>query len=92
MIIGSDRKLCNISSISVSVNNTEVSNAQGRATWWSEHIDRISAKVNQRLGLLRRITGGLILPCVINPRADGAKRRARVLFPHGYLHPGKRKH
>jgi hypothetical protein len=22
---------------------------------WSEHIDRISAKVNQRLGLLRRI-------------------------------------
>jgi hypothetical protein len=27
MIIGSDRKLCNIYSISVSVNNTEVSNA-----------------------------------------------------------------
>jgi hypothetical protein len=29
---------------------------------------------------------------VINPRADGAKRRARVLIPLGYLHPGKRKH
>ena len=26
-----------------------------------------------------------------NPRADGAKRRARVLIPPGYLHPGKRK-
>jgi hypothetical protein len=28
----------------------------------------------------------------INPRADGAKLRARVLIPPGYLHPGKRKH
>ena len=27
-----------------------------------------------------------------NPRADGAKHRARVLIPPGYLHPGKRKH
>jgi hypothetical protein len=27
-----------------------------------------------------------------NPRADGAKRRARVLIPPGYLHPGKQKH
>jgi hypothetical protein len=26
------------------------------------------------------------------PRSDGAKRRARVLIPPGYLHPGKRKH
>jgi hypothetical protein len=26
------------------------------------------------------------------PRTDGAKRRARVLIPPGYLHPGKRKH
>ena len=26
------------------------------------------------------------------PRAGGAKRRARVLIPPGYLHPGKRKH
>jgi hypothetical protein len=26
------------------------------------------------------------------PRADGAKRRARVLIPPGYLHQGKRKH
>ena len=28
----------------------------------------------------------------VNPRADGAKRRARVQIPPGYLHPGKRKH
>jgi hypothetical protein len=27
-----------------------------------------------------------------SPRADGAKRRARVLIPLGYLHPGKRKY
>jgi hypothetical protein len=26
---------------------------------------------------------------VNNPRADGAKRRARVLIPRGYLHPVK---
>jgi hypothetical protein len=26
------------------------------------------------------------------PRADGAKRRARVLIPHGYLHPGVWEH
>jgi hypothetical protein len=29
---------------------------------------------------------------IYNPRAGGAKRRARVLIPPGYLHPGKRKH
>ena len=29
---------------------------------------------------------------VVSPRADGAKRRAKVLIPPGYLHPGKRKH
>jgi hypothetical protein len=28
----------------------------------------------------------------ICPRADGAKRRARVLIPHGYLHPGVWEH
>jgi hypothetical protein len=63
MIIG--RKLyINISSMTVSVNNTEISNASNfkylgvtiTANFtWSEHIDRISAKVNQRLGLLHRI-------------------------------------
>ena len=26
------------------------------------------------------------------PRANGAKRRARVLIPFGFLHPGKGKH
>jgi hypothetical protein len=29
---------------------------------------------------------------VFSPRAGGAKRRARVLIPPGYLYPGKRKH
>jgi hypothetical protein len=36
-----------------------------------------------------RIIGRLIAD---NPRADSTKRRARVLIPPGYLHPGKRKH
>jgi hypothetical protein len=26
--------------------------------------------------------------CIFNPLADGAKGRARVLIPPGYLHPG----
>jgi hypothetical protein len=34
----------------------------------------------------------LRITITIDPRADGAKRRARVLIPPGYLHPGKRKH
>ena len=34
----------------------------------------------------------IIYVIYVNPRADGAKRRARVLIPPGYLHPGKRKH
>jgi hypothetical protein len=64
MIIGSDRKLCNISSMSVSVNNTEVSNAsnfkylgvtsQPTSPGQNIYVGRISAKVNQRLGLLHR--------------------------------------
>jgi hypothetical protein len=33
-----------------------------------------------------------MLTQLANPRADGAKRRARVLISPGYLHPGKRKH
>ena len=38
---------------------------------------------SRKLRYLRKIFG---------PRADGAKRRARVLIPPGYLHLGKRKH
>jgi hypothetical protein len=34
----------------------------------------------------------LLTSCNHYPQADGAKRRARVLIPPGYLHPGKRKH
>jgi hypothetical protein len=53
------------------------------------------------LGLYRKVfafglSGGKYFPVQtslsVNPRADGAKRRARVLIPPGYLHPGKRKH
>ena len=29
---------------------------------------------------------------IFNPRANGTERRARVLIPSGYSHPGKRKH
>jgi hypothetical protein len=38
------------------------------------------------------LTMSALLMPEYNPRADGAKRRARVLIPPGYLHPGKRKH
>jgi hypothetical protein len=45
---------------------------------------------------LENIGYGLLHACIsrilVYPRADGAKRRARVLIPPGYLHPGKRKH
>jgi hypothetical protein len=34
----------------------------------------------------------LLINILFNPQADGAKRRARVQIPPGYLHPGKRKH
>ena len=34
----------------------------------------------------------IISVSLVYPRAGGAKRRARVLIPPGYLHPGKRKH
>ena len=41
-------------------------------------------------------TDNLCHDCIVctlhYPRANGAKRRARVLIPHGYLHPGKGKH
>ena len=30
-----------------------------------------------------------LLITIFNPRADGAKCRARVLIPPGYLHTGK---
>jgi hypothetical protein len=55
MIIG--RKLyINISSMTVSVNNNKYLGVTITANFtWSEHIDRISVKVNQRLGLLHRI-------------------------------------
>jgi hypothetical protein len=41
---------------------------------------------------LENIGEELLHACISSPRADGAKRRARVLIPPGYLHPGKRKH
>jgi hypothetical protein len=34
----------------------------------------------------------ILMYCLLYPRADGAKSRARVLIPPGYLHPGKGKH
>ena len=64
MIIGSDRKLHNISPMSVSVYNAAVSGENhfkylgitiSSNFTWSDHVDCISAKINQRLGLLRRI-------------------------------------
>jgi hypothetical protein len=55
-----------------------------RACSYGEKLSRLARKHFDKFTLT-----GEIWPC---PRADGAKRRARVLIPPGYLHPGKRKH
>jgi len=64
MLIGSDFRLCKVNSISVSVCGTEVDGVESfkylgvvlsSKFTWSEHVDHVIPKVNQRLGLLHRI-------------------------------------
>jgi hypothetical protein len=42
--------------------------------------------------IFRSVYNGQLRLCMSYLLCDGAKRRARVLIPPGYLHPGKRKH
>ena len=65
MVIGSNRKLSNTSSVTVHVNgNTIAENVEhfsylgvtlSTTMTWNEHVTDLSSKVNKRLGLLKRI-------------------------------------
>ena len=64
MLIGSSSKLCKVNSISVHVYNSVVEGVEdfkylgvtfSSDMTWSDHIDHLSAKINKRLGLLKRI-------------------------------------
>ena len=64
MIIGSNRKLVGISSVSLSIFDTNINSVTSfkylgvmlSSTFtWSDHVEYISSKVNKNLGLLRRI-------------------------------------
>lgn len=64
MIIGSNRKLSNISSFSLSVFDNDISTVSSfkylgimlsTNFTWTDHIEYISSKINKNLGLLRRI-------------------------------------
>ena len=62
-----------------------------------EKFQRLNAFLSRskHLNFVDTLTLAAILDFLIHyyyPRANGAKRRARVLIPPGYLHPGKRKH
>ena len=83
MLIGSNRKLGDIRSLSVSIFNysiTSVNNFKYLGVFlssdltWAHHVDYITPKINQRLGLLRRIRH--LLPI-----------RARLLFYNGLVLP-----
>ena len=64
MIIGSKRKLVGISSLLLSIFDTDINSVTSfkylgvmlSSTFtWSDHVEYISSKVNKNLGLLRRI-------------------------------------
>ena len=83
MLIGSNRKLGDIRSLSVSIFDysiTSVNNFKYLGVFlssdltWAHHVDYITSKINQRLGLLRRIRH--LLPI-----------RARLLFYNGLVLP-----
>jgi hypothetical protein len=64
MIIGSNRKLGNVSSLSLSIFDTDINTVSSfkylgvmlsTNFTWTDHIEYISSKINKNLGLLRRI-------------------------------------
>ena len=64
MIIGSNRKLGNVSSLSLSIFDTDINTVSSfkylgvmlsTNFTWIDHIEYISSKINKNLGLLRRI-------------------------------------
>ena len=64
MLIGSNKKLANVSSLSLSIFECDLDRVNkfkylgimlASDFTWSDHIEYVISKVNQRLGLLRRI-------------------------------------
>ena len=71
MLIGSNRKLANVSSLSLSILDCDLDSVNtfkylgimlASDFPWSDHVEYGISKVNQRLGLLRRIKHLLPLP------------------------------
>ena len=56
---------------------------------WNEHMEIVCKKVGAGIGILKRIKPYVPANTLISiyPRADGAKRRARVQISLSYLHP-----
>ena len=83
MIIGSNRKLGNISTLSLSIFDTDINTVSSfkylgvvlsTNFTWTDHIEYISIKINKNLGLLRRIKH--LLP-----------QQARLLFYNSLVLP-----
>ena len=64
MLIGSNRKLANVSSLSLSIFDCDLDSVNkfkylgimlASDFTWSDHVEYVISKVNQRLGLLHRI-------------------------------------
>ena len=64
VIFGNSRKLKLVNDVSLKVNSTAVERSDlfkylgvviNQAMSWSEHIDTISTKINQRIGMIKRI-------------------------------------
>ena len=64
MLIGSDSKLCKLNSLSVSILDNQLDSVRSfkylgvvlsSNFTWTEHVEHVTSKVNQRLGLLHRI-------------------------------------
>ena len=83
MLIGSNQKLAKISELAISIFNCNLENVENfkylgikltSEFTWSDHVEYVISKVNQRLGLLRRIKH--LLPL-----------QARVLFNNSVVLP-----
>ena len=64
VVIGSNRKLSNTSSVAVHVNGNTIENVEhfsylgvtlSTTMTWNKHVTNLSSKINKRLGLLKRI-------------------------------------
>ena len=86
IIFGYSRKLKVVNGVSLEVNSTAIDRSDSfkylgvvinQTMSWSEHIDTISTKINQRIGMIKRIRHLLLLhakltsyKCLIIPLFD----------------------